>query len=113
LLLALLLSGCVAMRPQSAVIFDDGSWPLEYRSDLGPGTREVRGEACHTAVGLPLFLYGGRNLVGWGEAGFRDAVQDAQSHAPGATLSDLRADVRFLNILIFRRECIEVTAAAR
>jgi hypothetical protein len=114
LLVALLLTGCATMRPRPvALIVEDSSWPLEYRSDLGGATREVRGEACRNAVGLPLFLYGGADLVGWDEAGFRDAIRDAQSRAPGATLSDVRADVRFLNILVFRRECIEVTAAAR
>jgi len=27
--------------------------------------------------------------------------------------SDVRADVRFVNVLVWRQECLEVTAAAR
>jgi len=73
----------------------------------------VRGEACRNAFGLPLFLWGGPDLAGWGEAGFREAVTRAQEQAPGATLSDVRADLHLINILVVRRECVVVTAAAR
>ena len=41
------------------------------------------------------------------------AIASAQAKAPGKTLSDVRADLRFENILIWRQECLEVTAAAR
>jgi hypothetical protein len=102
------------IRPRTvAVIFEDSSAPLEWRADSEAAPREVHGESCRNAVGLPLFFYGGQDLVGWGEAGYRDAVAEAQAQAPGAMLSDIRADVRFVNVLVFRRECVDVTAAAR
>ena len=59
------------------------------------------------------FLVGGYDLAGWGDAGYRDAVAKAQSQAPGSTLSDVRADLHFINILVWRQECLVVTAAAR
>jgi hypothetical protein len=102
------------MRPRSvALIFEDSSAALEWRADTGSGPREVQGESCRNAVGLPLFLWGGPDLAGWGEAGYRDAVAKAQAQAPGSTLSDVRADLRFINILVWRKECVVVTAAAR
>lgn len=102
------------MRPyRVALVFEDSSAPLEWRADTGAAAREVRGESCRNAIGLPLFLWGGSDLAGWGDAGYRDAVAKAQAQAPGRTLSDIRADVRFRNILVWRQECLEVTAAAR
>jgi hypothetical protein len=102
------------MRPyRVALAYEDSSAPFEWRADTGSAPREVHGEACRNAVGLPLFLFGGWDLGGWGDAGYRDAVAKAQAQAPGASLSDVRADVRFVNILVFRRECLEITAAAR
>jgi hypothetical protein len=102
------------IRPRTvAVVFEDSSAPFEWRADTGSASREVHGEACRNAVGLPLFLWGGEDLAGWGDAGYRDAVAKAQAQAPGRTLSDVRADVRFVNVLVWRQECIEVTAAAR
>jgi hypothetical protein len=116
LLCALAFCGCAGsmIRPRAVgLVFEDSSAPLEWRADGEPGPREVHGESCRNAIGLPLFLWGGYDLAGWGEAGYRDAVAQAQAQAPGATLSDVRADLRFVNILVFRRECLEVTAAAR
>jgi len=116
LICGLLVCGCAGsmMRPrQIGLVFEDSSAPFEWRADTGAAPREVHGESCRNAVGLPLFLWGGQDLVGWGESGYRDAVAQAQAQAPGSTLSDVRADVRFVNILIFRRECLEVTASAR
>ena len=102
------------MRPQrTAVIFEDSSAGLDWRADTGASPREVHGESCRSAIGLPLFFMGGQDLVGWGAAGYRDAVAKAQAQAPGAALSDVRADLRFVNILIWRQECLEITAAAR
>jgi hypothetical protein len=101
------------MRPHPvALVFEDSSAALEWRADTGPAAREVHGESCRNAIGLPLF-WGGWDLVGWADAGYRDAVAKAQAQAPGSTLSDVRADVRFVNIVIWRQECLEVTAAAR
>ena len=116
LLSGLLLCGCAGsvIRPQPvALVFEDGSAALEWRADTGGSPREVHGESCRNAVGLPLFLWGGWDLVGWGEAGYRDAVAKAQAQAPGSTLSDVRADVRFINVLVWRKECLQVTAAVR
>jgi hypothetical protein len=102
------------MRPRPVgLVFEDSSAPLEWRADMGSAPREVHGESCRNAIGLPLFVWGGPDLVGWADSGYRDAVAQAQAQAPGTTLSDIRADVRFVNILVFRRECLEVTAAAR
>jgi hypothetical protein len=102
------------IRPRRlALVFEDSSAAREWRADIGSAPREVHGESCRNAIGLPLFLWGGRDLVGWADAGYRDAVAKAQAQAPGSTLSDIRADVRFVNILIWRQECLEVTAAAR
>jgi hypothetical protein len=112
----LLLCGCAGsvIRPHApGIVFEDSSGPLEWRADMGAAPREVHGESCRNAIGLPLFLWGGWDLGGWGDAGYRDAVAKAQAQAPGSTLSDIRADVRFINVLVFRRECLEVTAAAR
>lgn len=113
LLLALLLAGCATPQPRVAWIFEDSSFPIAYRAPVGTASREVRGEACRNAFGLPLFLFGGPDLAGWGEAGLREAVTRAHEQAPGAALSDVRADLHLINILVVRRECIVVTAAAR
>ena len=102
------------MRPRPvAIVFEDSSAALEWRADAEAAPREVHGESCRNAIGFPLFLFGGNDLVGWGEAGYRDAVARAQAQAPGSTLADVRADLRLVNVLVFRRECLEVTAAAR
>jgi hypothetical protein len=112
----LLCSGCAGavIRPRaSAVVFEDSSAALEWRAPMGAAAREVHGESCRSAIGLPLFFYGGQDLIGWGDAGYRDAVAQAQAQAPGSTLSDVRVDARFVNVLIWRKDCLEVTAAAR
>ena len=102
------------IRPQRiALVVEDSSAALEWRTDTGSAPREVHGESCRNAIGLPPFLWGGFDLVGWADAGYRDAVAKAQAQAPGKRLFDVRADVRFVNVLIWRQECLEVTAAAR
>jgi hypothetical protein len=111
-----LLSGCAAsvILPRGpGLIFEDSSGPLEWRPDVLSASREVHGESCRNAIGLPLFLFGGWDLVGWSDAGYRDAVAKAQAQAPGATLTDVRADLHSTTILIWRQQCLEVTAAAR
>ena len=116
LVCGLLLCGCAGsmIRPrQIAIVFEDSATALEWRADTGSASREVHGESCRNAIGLPLFLWGGQDLVGWGDAGYRDAVAKAQAQAPGSTLSDVRVDLRFVNVLVWRQECLEVTAAAR
>jgi hypothetical protein len=121
LLFVLVLCGCarsITSPRRIAIIFEDSSAPLEWRADMEAAPREIHGESCRNAIGLPLFfrlrpLGRGDDLVGWGEAGYRDAVAQAQAQAPGSTLSDIRADIRFINILVFRKECVHVTASAR
>jgi hypothetical protein len=112
---ALLCSACAeaVIHPRPALVFEESTSPFEWRADLGGASTEVHGESCRNAIGLPLFLYGGWDLGAWGESGYRDAVAHAQAQAPGKTLSDVRVDVRFLNVLIFRQECLQITAAAR
>jgi len=71
--------------------------------------REVRGEACQTGIFLPVI----RASIAWGDGGYRDAILKAQAQAAGASLTDVRADLRVLSILtIFRKQCVIVTAAA-
>ena len=114
-LLLLPLLACVpgaSLRPRPALVFDDSAAPVEYRAPVKAGSREVRGEACRETLGLPLFLYGGFDAVGWGQEGYRDAVERAQAQAPGQTLTDVSADIHFTNVLIWREECVVVTAAA-
>lgn len=91
-----------------ATVYEDVSAPLEYRADVHRGAREVRGEACQTGIFLPRIPAS----IAWGDGGYRDAVRQAQAQAPGATLTDVRADLRVLSILtIFRKQCVVVTAA--
>jgi len=113
LVLAALLAGCATLRPAPvAMIFEDSSAPLEYRAGTAGSEREVQGESCRNSLALPYF-WGGRDLIGWGDAGYRDAMTKAQEMAPGASLSDVRADLHLINVLVFRRACLVVTAAAR
>ncbi len=110
--LALLLcASCAgpAMRVLGpATIYADVAAPFEYRADARRGSREVRGEACQTGIFVPVTPAS----VAWGDGGYRDAVRQAQAQAPGALLTDVRADLRVLSILtIFRRQCVVVTAA--
>ncbi len=112
--LALLSCGCAGLiRPRPGVVFEQSSAAFAWRADTETAPREVHGESCRNAIGLPLFLWGGWDLGAWGDAGYRDAVAKAQAQAPGTTLSDVRADVHFVNVLIFRQECLQVTATAR
>lgn len=110
--LALLLcASCAgpAMRVLGpATIYADVAAPFEYRADARRGSREVRGEACQTGIFVPVIPAS----IAWGDGGYRDAVRQAQAQAPGALLTDVRADLRVLSILtIFRRQCVVVTAA--
>src|SRR6266850_2180028 len=59
----------------------------DVRADTRSAPIEVHGESCRNAIGLPLFLFGGFDLVGWADAGYREAVAKAQAQAPGSTSS--------------------------
>lgn len=111
--LALLGTGCLPRLtfPQpSGVIFEDSTGPLLYRGDVRGGTREVRGESCRQGLALPV---AGTTLsAAWGEAGYREALRKASDAARGAPLSDVRADLHQTGILIWREECLVVTAQA-
>ena len=92
-----------------ATVYEDVSAPIDYRADLGRGTREVRGEACQTGIFLPVI----EASVAWGDGGYRDAIRVAQAQAPEASLTDVRADIHTISVLtIFRQQCVVVTAAA-
>ena len=110
-LLLLLCAGCAGPMSRvlgPATVYEDVSAPLEYRADLGGGTREVRGEACQMGIFLPVIPAS----VAWGEGGYSDAVREAQAKAPGALLTDVRADLHEISILtIFRQRCLVITAA--
>jgi hypothetical protein len=111
--LALLSAGCLPRLtfPQPpGVIFEDSAGPLLYRGDVRAGAREVRGESCRQGFALPVTS--ATLSVAWGEAGYREALRKASEAAKGAPLSDVRADLHQRGILIWREECLVVTARA-
>jgi hypothetical protein len=111
--LALLAAGCLPRLtfPQPlGVIFEDSSGPLLYRGDVRRGTREVRGESCRQGFIVPSPFP--TLSVDWGEGGYREALRKASDEAHGAPLSDVRADLHLTGILIWREECLVVTAQA-
>jgi hypothetical protein len=110
---ALLAAGCLPRLtfPQPpGVIFEDSSGPLLYRGDVRRGTREVRGESCRRGLVVPTPFV--TLSADWGEAGYREALGKASEEARGAPLSDVRADLHWFGILIWREECLVVTAQA-
>ena len=62
---------------------------------------------------IPVGLDGLGAAKAWGEAGYREALRKASEAAQGAPLSDVRADLRQTGILIWRQECLVVTAQAK
>jgi hypothetical protein len=111
--LALLAAGCLPRLtfPQPpGVIFEDSSGPLLYRGDVRRGTREVRGESCRQGFVVPAPF--ATVSIDWGDAGYREALRKASEVAQGAPLSDVRADLHLTGILIWRKECLVVTAQA-
>ena len=111
--LALLAAGCLPRLtfPQpGGVVFEDSSGPLLYRGDVRRGTREVRGESCRHGFVFPV--PSGLLSIDWGEAGYREALRKASDAARGAPLSDVRADLHLTGILIWREQCLVVTAQA-
>lgn len=111
-LLLFLCAGCATPGIRNvlgpATIYEDVSAPLEYRADANRGAREVRGEACQTGIFLPVIPAS----IAWGDGGYRDALREAQAQAPGASLTDVRADLHVISVLtIFRKQCVVVIAA--
>jgi hypothetical protein len=85
----------------------------------------VRGEACQSALTLPIGLvvaaiksgntaYATAFLSGgWGEGGYAEAVASASKSAPDARLVNVRADLNTRIILgIWRQQCVRVVASA-
>lgn len=111
--LALFAAGCLPRLtfPQPpGVIFEDAAGPLLYRGDVRRGTREVHGESCRQGLVVPSPW--ATFSVDWGDAGYREALAKASNEADGAPLSDVRADLHLTGILIWRKECLVVTAQA-
>jgi hypothetical protein len=110
LLILLLCAGCVPPNVLGpATVFEDVSAPLEYRGELAKGGEEVRGEACQMGIFIPVIFAS----IAWGAGGYAEAIRDAQAKAPGALLTDVRADMHSISVLtIFRQQCVVITAAA-
>lgn len=117
--------GAMALPP--LVVYQNSVGPLAYRSQsVGSGpAREVRGEACQSAVTLPVGLvwaaikagntaYATAFLSGgWGEGGYAEALSSALKSAPNARLVNVRADLNTRIILgIWRQQCVRVVASA-
>jgi hypothetical protein len=117
--------GAISLPP--LVAYQSSSGPLSYRAAVAEpgGLRAVHGEACQSAITLPVglvwaaFTSGNTALAagflsgGWGSGGYVEAVADALSDAPGARLVDVRADLQTKIILgIWRQQCVRITALA-
>jgi hypothetical protein len=118
--------GAISLPP--LVVYQNSVGPLSYRSEAAGGgapAREVRGEACQSALTLPVGLvwaaiksgntaYATAFLSGgWGEGGYAEAVSSAAKSAPDARLVDVRADLNTKIILgIWRQQCVRVVASA-
>lgn len=120
-------NGPGAILLPSLVLYQNSVGPLSYRSQpVGAGpSREVRGEACQSALTLPVGLvwaaikagnaaYAPAFLSGgWGEGGYAEALSSALKSAPNARLVNVRADLNTRIILgIWREQCVRVVASA-
>jgi hypothetical protein len=142
--LALLIQGCVPFFGQSRnptyygngpgpislppiVGYQDSTGPLSYRTPLGGdgAPREVRGEACQSALTLPVGLVWAAIKAGsparaaaylgggWGDGGYSAATSRALAKTPGMRLTNVRADLRTKIILgVWRQQCVQITAEA-
>jgi hypothetical protein len=117
--------GAIALPP--LVLYQNSVGPLSYRSQpVGSGAaHEVRGEACQSAITLPVGLVwaaikAGNTAFataflsgGWGEGGYAEALASALKSAPNARLVNVRADLNTKIILgIWREQCVRVVASA-
>lgn len=100
LLAALVFPGCIYANVKA---------PLSYRAptpaDVGGKLgREVTGEACNYSV---------LALVAWGDGSYAAAVAQARQSAGVQLIADVKADVRFFNILgVYQESCTRVTGRA-
>jgi hypothetical protein len=131
----LLVCACASptIATQPSTVFQSTTDATQYRSPTprdakGPvRSPDVSGTACRTMLAFPsappgVFL--GSNTVMqllpwnalsivWGDDGYATAVARAREAARGATLVDVRVDLRTTAVLgIWRRECVEVHASA-
>jgi hypothetical protein len=117
--------GAIVLPP--LVVYQNSVGPLSYRSQpVGTGlAREVRGEACQSALTLPIGLvwaaikagntaYAAAFLSGgWGEGGYAEALASALKSAPNSRLVNVRADLNTRIILgVWRQQCVRVVASA-
>jgi hypothetical protein len=117
--------GAIPLPP--LVLYQDSVGPLSYRAQpVGSApAREVRGEACQSALTLPVGLvwaaikagntaYATAFLSGgWGEGGYAEALSSALKDAPNARLVNVRADLHTRIILgIWRQQCVRLVASA-
>jgi hypothetical protein len=118
--------GAIALPPLA--VYQNSVGPLSFRSQAAAGSapaREVRGEACQSALTLPVGLVwaaikSGNTAYapgflsgGWGEGGYAEAVSSAAKSAPNALLVNVRADLNTRIILgIWRQQCVRVVASA-
>lgn len=116
--------GAIALPP--LVAYQESTGPLSYRSTpvaTGP-LREVRGEACQSAITLPIGLAwaaikSGSTAnaaaflsTGWGEGGYDEAVSDALRSAPNARLANVQVDLHTRIILgVWRQQCVRVVGS--
>jgi hypothetical protein len=120
-------NGPGAMVLPPFVVYQDSRGPLSYRAAApAPGTLpEVRGEACQSAITLPVGLVWAAFKAGstarapgflgggWGAGGYAEAVSRALASTPNARLVDVRADLQTRIILgVWRQQCVRVTALA-
>jgi hypothetical protein len=122
-------NGSTASLLPPLTVYQNSVGPLSYRSPSvsvgSPPAREVRGEACQSAITLPVGLVwaaikSGNTAYapgflsgGWGEGGYAEALASALKSAPNARLVNVRADLNTKIILgIWRQQCVRVVAAA-
>lgn len=117
-----------SMNLSQPVVYQGSTGSLSYAAPTGKDVRvatkavRVGGEACQWGVQIPLDPVlraaatgapGFSPSAGWGDGGYRRAIADAASKAPGARLHDVRVDLGVLVVLgVVRRECVRVDAAA-
>lgn len=115
--------GAIQLPPM--VVYQQSTGPLSYRATpLASGPlREVQGQACQSALTLPIgliwaalesgstanapaFLSGG-----WGQGGYAQAIASAMEAAPNTRLVGVRADLNTRIILgVWRQQCVRVLA---